>query len=407
MLQNETKNKSKKIIWLSAIIAILLVTAGLFSFMIKKKIIQNKSGVSSYTIPGVPYFGIYNHIGGAKNIASGYAGGDFCSGVLEVLEYWNPGQNDFRYVCGRLLSGSGDSLSISSDEAINLFGQDGFDAKQEKINLSDLKKYINPQARTPLLFRLPVEADQANSVKSYYAYNLLIGIDDKSQMLTFHSYWLGNNYEISYDDFKKLENNLLEEFQNTYIVVQPKNLQEKLKEVVTRKTNGYPARTEVMKKGEQMFKDYSIGSAGAFRYSFWPEATEYLSKVESSPDFNDYFPPYLKTALYYQMAKMYFLKNDLDKASAYAQKAVAEDHDLNKPFKDWPGYETNDVSPDKSGVIPDPYVVSGDIADKKGDLKGALDNYQKALNMTLSGSLSSQLSASIKNIEIEIVSKGQ
>jgi len=103
------------------------------------------------------------------------------------------------------------------------------------------------------------------------------------------------------------------------------------------------------------------------------------------------------------MAKMYFLQGDMDNDLNYAQKAVAEDHDLDKPFKDWMGYETNYVRPDQPGVIPEPYMILGDILDKRGRLREALDAYKKASGMSLN---SSQIDASIQNVEVEMAKEG-
>jgi len=402
-MENETKNK--KIFWLVALGAILLAS-GVYFIVMLKNINKNEQVASAgaYTVPNVPYFGMYDHKG-SFSFVCGYMSGDFCISALEILEYWNPGQNNIRSVCDRLGEGISDSESAVRVAPYNLtqmFDEKGFSVEFINISLADLKKYINPKSRTPLLLFLPISTDQPDTVP-YYPATVLIGVDEKEQKLTFHSYWLGNNYELSFDDFNQLQNRLQPDQRNAYVVIQPKNLDEKLKEVSERKVETYPARTSIMQNGEQMFKNYAIGSGGAYNASLWPQALDYLSKTENNPSFNEFFPPYFKTMLYYQMAKMYFLKNDLDNALNYAQRAVAINQDLNKPWKDWPGYEVSYVRPDARGVAPEPYTILGDILDKKGDLNGALKAYKQASNILIP---SAKVDASIQNVELEMARKG-
>ena len=387
------------------LVVVLLATVAYFIFMIEKNAHNIKQSVSeNYIIPGVPYYGIHNHIGSTSHMIGNFAGGDSIASALEILEYWNPGQNNFSYVSDVLYKGSSAANGfsfIATSNFTNLFSQQGFSVQSKKLSLSDVGKYINSKTRVPLLLFLPISPDQPDMI-TYYPATVLFGINEKDQKLTFHSYWLGNNYEISFDEFNQLESRLPAGLQNMYMVIQPKNLNEKVQEIAQRKIENYPARTSVMQNSEQMIKDYAIGSGGAFNASLWPQAMDYLSKVEKAPNFNDTFPPYLKTALYYQMAKMYFLKNDLGNALSYAQKGVAEDHDLDKPFKDWPGYATNYVRPDQPGIIPEPYMVLGNVLDKQGDLNGALQAYKTASDMSLNDS---GIRASIQNVELEVAKK--
>ncbi len=386
------------------LVVIVLATGALFIFMFKNINKQKNTVPVSYVVPNVPYFGVFNHVGTEAG-GSGYIGGDFCASMLSVLEYWNPGKNDFGSTCSTLNKNISGHLGFKAINSIGLAGDlsdMGFNAQKIKLPVSDLKKYINSETKTPLVLLLPISSDQPDSIVFYPAATL-IGINEKDQKLTMHNFWLGNNYEISFDEFNKLESKLPQDSQNTYIVIQPKNLEEKLKEISMRKIAAYPERTSIMQQGGQMFKDYTIGSAGAYAAGLWPQALEYISKVENSPNFNEFFPPYYKTMLYYQKANMLFLKNDLDGALVYANKAVAEDHDLDKPFKDWIGFEIAYVRPDQKGTAPEPYIVLGDILDKKGDLSGALQAYKKASSLLIN---SDKVDASIRNVELEMAKKG-
>lgn len=397
----ENKIKSKKIFWL--VLALLVVfLATLASFNLMSKNISSKqprerdvaNSNFGYTILGVPYFGIYNHRDSLSSVG-GYMVGNSCVSVLEILEYWYPGQNHFEFTCNNL-------GNKTVDDFVRLFLEKNFTVEMTDISLTDLKKYLNSEVRTPLILFLPISSDQPASI-SYFPATVLIGINEVSQKLIMHNYWLGNNYEMSFDEFNKLEEKLPSSLKNKYIIAQPENLGEKIKELSQRKQVDYSARTSIMRNGEQMFKDYSIGSGGAYSAGLWPQALEYFSKVENSPTFDEFFPPYFKTILYYQKARIFFLKDDLDSALVYAQKSVAINNNLDKPFKDWPGYETNNVRPDRLGIAPEPFIILGEILDKRGDLSGSLASYKKAFYLMIN---TNSINSSIRNLRLEMAKKG-
>ena len=312
----------------------------------------------TYTIPDVPYYGVHNYFGNST--------GPIINNAAAILNYWNPGSANEQ----ELKNNFSGSVNISQVEAF--FSQKGFAAEEINLSVPELKKYINPETKTPLLLFLPVSADQP-VVKNAFAAALLIGIDEKKQKLTFQNYWLGNNYDITYADFDKMESKFSAYQRDRYIVVQPKNLTEKLQEISQRKIETYPDRTVVMQNGEQIFKDYAVGRI-TYNSKMYDTAFEYFSKVENSSKFNDFFPPYFKADLFYLIGQICYNNNDFDKAMVYAQKAATIDNNLNQPFKDWSAH----------GVpvqISSPYVLLGDIYRKKNDFQNAKDNYLKALSI--------------------------
>ena len=75
------------------------------------------------------------------------------------------------------------------------------------------------------------------------------------------------------------------------------------------------------------------------------------------------------------MSESYYGENDLDNALLYAEKSVAEDHDLNQPFRDWRGNMS-------WRRIATPYSFLGDIYRQNKDFQSARDNYAKALDIS-------------------------
>ena len=235
MLEKIKEKKSS--IVLVVVVMLLLIAAGLFfklNGLNKANIYGKNSDItmdSDYIIPNVPYYGIHNNLKGHF--------GNTVNSAFSIATYWNPGLIESLETGGKVI----DIKNINDAEAV--FVKAGFVVQTLKLSLTDLKKYINPEVRTPLLLFLPLDAKQPDEVMDYAA-TVLIGINEKEQKLTFHDFWLGNNYEMSYDKFNQLENRLPVEQRNSYTLIQPNNLDEKLKEISQRKIVAYPARTEVM-----------------------------------------------------------------------------------------------------------------------------------------------------------------
>lgn len=362
-------SKNKKPLALGIIVAVLLLFAVFLLFSFKKNYMgQNfqKMGNSdnSYVIPGVPYYGVYNYKGYSNDTASSAA---------SILEYWNPGKADASEINKNISKVNG-MRNIAT-----FFSSKDFSAQIIKLSLTDFAKYINSQTRTPLLLSLPISPNQSDMEK-YYPIVVLIGVDGKNQKLTFHNYWLGNNYEMSFAEFNKLEDKLPSYKRNIYLVVQPKNLSDKVKEIKQRKIQGYPTRTTIMQNGKGMFNNYSMGY-DSYIMKMYDTSLDYFSRVEKSSNFNDYFPPYFKTLTYYRMGQIYYNKGDMNNALTYAQKAEQADQNLDQPFKDWPGIKIDWYGNGIQSQLSSPYRLLGDIYRQKNNSLNALDNYTKALKI--------------------------
>ena len=357
-------NFGKKTWFGICLIAIFFVFIIVFFWIIKNKnmslddLTRTVSKKENYVIPGVPYYGAQNYLKGC--------GSPSCNSVAAIMEYWNPGGVDASEIDGKFSNGG------TASGIISFFSQKGFSAQEVKLTTDDFSKYINPEEKTPLLLFLPLNVSQPD-VLGYYPATILIGVDENSHMLTFHNYWLGNNYELSYDAFNQLESKLSPDRRNSFVVIQPSNLSDKLKEVAERKIANYPPKTSVVQNGGQLFVDYGIG-VFAYNRKMYDVAIEYFSKVENSSAFNDYFPPYYKTMLYYRAGEAYYGKDDLNNALLYAQKSVAGDYGFNQPFKDWRG--TRPWS-----KLSGPYSFLGDIYRQKKDFQKAKESYSKALKI--------------------------
>lgn len=357
----------KRIFFIGGIILIIIVSIGVFTtYFLRLKEMSD----SNYVIPNVPYIGIYNHTGNYS-----YTNGDTAAAVSSVLEYWNPEKNDLMEINNALTQiepGKRNSKDAVADFINKSFSD--YSVERKELSFDELKEYINSDQRTPILMSFSLSKRQPKEV-SYYPYNILIGIDSVQKKFIFHNYWFGNNYESSFNHFDFIQ----KKGKISCIVIQPKDLKAKIAEVSARENKGYSPRTPIMNESQGMIRDYIIGSQVMATSN--EMAGSYFLKVINDPKFQDWMPPYFKMSIFHMMAEFYLKRNNLDGALIYADKAVEENHDLDKPFKDWPGFELRTGKIDIIDRSSEPYRVLGDVKKASKDLKGAEDAYRKALEI--------------------------
>ena len=370
----------KKYLIAGLAVVVLFVLAGGYLLSAKRKALTGSSTAKlvNYTIPDVPYFGLYNHIG--KNSYLGQK--TSASAIAMLLEYWNPGENNFDEI-RRSFDPRKQEVSMDDvKKAIDMMGD--YSTKGEHLEMGELGKYINTEKKTPLLLFLPLDKNQAVDVE-YNSTNILIGVNSTEKKLILHSYWFGNNYEMSFDEYNELLKKMAPALRNYYIVVQPKNLQVALESIDKRASVPYPARTSVMSDvdSRSLIKDYAIGLA-AFKLGNKEKALQYFGQAEKAPKFFEKMPPFLKVELYYYEGSVYAMQGGDDgykKALEYAQKAIDLNRNLDKSFLDWPGYGLAENRPSMYGVDSKPYVLAGDAYLGQNRLSEAKKSYEKGLDI--------------------------
>ncbi len=374
--EQQTQIKSKnKLVYLIGVIILILGTSMLSWHLLAQPAIQKPM---DFVILGVPYIGVHNHTGRLSHIRGGTA-----SAVASILEYWSPRGNDMRRIQERFrLEFRFDNLITKKEiEDIIRGHRGGYTSKIVQLEINELKKYINPELKTPLFLFLPLYKNQPLEV-NYFSAMVLIGIKESEEKLIFHNTWLGNNYEITFEEFNKLQKRLKPEMRNSYLVIQPKNLKEKLEEISLRELIPYPDRTQVMLEAEDMIKNFVIGDT-ARRFGAYDIALNYFLKVVNNPKFDSWLPPYFKVMTLTRMAENYLSLMETENALYYVNKAISLNYDLHKPFKDWPGFEVRTNWPNIHIIdrISGPYRVLGDIYKELKEFEKAEKAYQNALNI--------------------------
>jgi tetratricopeptide (TPR) repeat protein len=367
-IKNIEDNKKKKLI--VPIIALFTVLVLVSFFIFKNRFVVSEA---DYTIPGVPYVGIFNHKGKLAKFTR-----DSHAAIYAIEEYWNSGKNSPKEI-NNYFKDIKDKQNSDIADYFNNAHKDEYSAKVEKLDISEIKKYLNSKVKTPLLVGYALDANQPSEIK-YLPTRVIIGISESRKVLIVHDFWLGNNYEISFDDFNKSRGINDSGTKREYVVVQPKNIKEKISEIGKRNIVPYKPRAEVMVKCEKMLINYSIGRAAAINV-INNRAYEYFQKVISDPNFRVYLPNVFKVRTYAYLANISRLRKQYDQAVVFANDAIELDHELDKPFMDWPSY---DIITESSGLVAEecsPYWVLGHVYMETGNIEKAKENYDKALSI--------------------------
>jgi tetratricopeptide (TPR) repeat protein len=327
-----------------------------------------------YVIPGVTPVNVFNHQGNLSNLNLS----DTVSSIASVLEYWNPGANNFVEISYFIKSEkvkNGDSIRRLLDG----FYKDKYVFKREQLSIDELKQYINPKVKTPLLLFFPLSKDQPAEI-TFHPLTVLIGIKESEQMLVLHDFFLGNNYEISFTDFEKSWESMRSDERNAYYIIQPVELKKKLVEINSRKTEPYPIRTEVMDDFGGLIANYAISRAMEANGNV-VSAMDYALKVKDDPRFQDELHPFYKMGTYLILTSINLRRGDIDLAKQFALSAVEFDHDLDKPYKNWPGIEMNGNAVGVIGEDSAAYRLLGDAYFQNNEPELAKQSYKKALSI--------------------------
>ncbi|MEI7426304.1 MAG: tetratricopeptide repeat protein [Candidatus Moraniibacteriota bacterium] len=349
--------------WLVAGGLFLSILFGIFLFKISKveKI--------DYVIHGVPYFGAHNHVGPNRLLNGSWPA------VLSLLEYWEPDKYAPASLTGSIKNEYG---VVNKGSIIEFFTKSGYIVNEVHLENNELTKYINSNIKTPLFVFLPLSSEQSKG-NLYYSEFVIIGVDNAKQKIITHNFWFGNNYEISFSELDNLWGLKSPEKRKNYIVIQPQDLAKKIDEMGARKDEAYPERTITMKNCNEMIKNYAVGF-GAESFGLDAEALAYFLKVENDSNFEKYLPPYFKSATYYQLGNLYLKAKNIILSTAYAQKSIDANHDLDKPFNDWPGFESNyGALGGVNSELRDPWVLLGDISLQNKNYQKAKESYERAL----------------------------
>ncbi|MDD2730765.1 MAG: tetratricopeptide repeat protein [Candidatus Portnoybacteria bacterium] len=327
----------------------------------------------NFLIPGIPYYGFYNQFFDANSSE--------LSTVASILGYWDKKVNPsdlFEEFAEIDSSASGrysqiQSLVLYPSQITVFFQKKGYETRfyspavdSEIDKISEIKKFVNPQKKTPVII---YQRRSADAERISNGFRIIIGVFDKEKKIIVHDYDFGNNYEISYEDFEKmfdLTNNW------AILAVWPgEELTAEIKGPDYSRT--YPKRLEAMDNvGEILIKSNDI--VWFNNNQKYEQALNLFKEIIADPKF-EYLPPAHRVSFFTSFANLYLRADRADEAiKILNEKALPLNHDLSQSYGDW----NKPLNIDKFST---PYYVLGTAYQKKGDKESARQNFEEALKI--------------------------
>jgi len=288
-----------------------------------------------YVIPGVPAVHIYSEVLSNTPIRTIDA-----AVLYMVLKYW--GLTDEEINIEKLASEFPPSKSsVSNEEILNYIKKLGYeyDVKVEKIStIQDLKKYINSNTRTPLIF------SSARDIKnlSNRVRRVLIGILETKKKVVVHDFHRGNNYEIPFDEFKILQEGASPDYESAYLylVIQPPKKDGVIlnDQPIEQKP---PERTALMESDAlaEIFTDIGIG----LETSDPQTKASLIKNAVDHPQYSELMAKHWQVYHWSQLARALIELEEYDSAKEAIDAAFSLNHDLDKPEPGWPSYPTKEL----------------------------------------------------------------
>lgn len=346
-------------IWMgAAVLAALLLGIGVRYYT------SRGPALPDYLIPGVPAITLFSEDAINSPLRSGSA-----ATIVSVLRYWGEtpdlqDANDAFFPYNR---------RVSYGDFIRYAEKFGYTGTVERLPTPrDLKKYLNAQARTPLIVQTSYDTRNPSVVSA----SVVIGVSERSKTITLHNWTHGNNYEVSFDEFDRLWTSFIPEANRYYyLIIQPKDLEAGLAKLPAAPAP-YPVRLKAMDSLAMLFSDAAVSVLAED-----PATKEYyLKRVMGHPAFNTDLVPWLRVLYRATLAETQIKMGKLDEAKQNIELADAMNHDLDRPFGEWPAYT---VLARNKGQIHDVVRVWGAYYAATGDQAKAAEYFKKNDEMDL------------------------
>ncbi len=342
------------LVFLLIIIALLSVW---FYFYILPKEKLTEEGIN-YLIPGVPYNGFYNLYFHQADLTA-------VPFIMSILGYWGDQRFDLSYLKEKFPRGE----FFSSLEIKEFFEENGYSvfnwlSQEAGGELEQVKEFVNPESKTPVIVFQKSLLDPENFTAGY---RLVIGIFDKDEKVVVHDNYLGNNYEISYNDFKMM----FQSDNRAVLAVWPSN---SLKGVVDGPDDSavYPSRLDEMDKLGSLLTVKLLKALHYARlYKDEPERVTPLFKdFVDDADFK-YLPSAFQVSFLSYLANWHlgFLENPDEAIRIITEQVLPLNHDINQAPEGW-------FAPPQEKLAA-PYYLLAQAYLQKNQRELALENYQE------------------------------
>jgi len=320
----------------------------------------------NYLVPHVPYHGIYNHINGFYSSPT--------LATLTILEYYGDKRYTVRQLLERLEFQTQGNPSYIQNLA-QFFKENGYEiafGDPSKTSLEQIKEYINPQKKIPVMILAKRSEDPLT--KHTQEQRVVIGVLDDQKKLIVHDIAFGNNYALSYDDFQKTY------VPNSILAVWPsQDLGSQISGINANYM--YPPRLRAMDIVGPLFIERMDAAYLAIIDKNYEEALALFNKIVQDPRFNN-IHPVMQLVIYFGLASVLESMEKTDELIALMNdKSLPINHDLDKNYDGWK-YDLKTEFPTlQKPEFSLPYIVLSNAYTRKGDLKKAREYYDKAFDL--------------------------
>ena len=351
-------NSKRPIIIIIVLFFLFLAVASWFYYLYNPKI--------NYLIPGVPYNGI-------QNLFFKRANSSVIASVLDILGYWG----DERFDVENLKEKFPDTLmfptsSVSSLTIKNFFENNGYvtylwTSPGSGREIEEIKKFVNPEKKIPVIV---FQKRSFNPDSQAAGPRVVIGIFDKDKKVIIHDNALGNNYEISYQDFE----NMFTNNSRAVLAVWPS---EELKKNIKgpNYSMSYPSRTENMEKVVSLLMKFTEDSVYRDRPEESAKLNIFYKEIVDDPNFK-YFPRPFQVSILTTFAGINFssyIKRYDEAINIINNRVLPLNKNLSEPYEGWYIPPIDQFSR--------PYYILAVAYFKIGQKELAIENYKKALEL--------------------------
>lgn len=380
-----SKSDRNKYIFFS-ILLLVFISLSVVSYLYMNKFESNRT--EPYAIKTVPYVGLHNNV---DRYRQPHMLCDTGSAVISVVEYWQPQANEI----SRIFEALPYCRNYTLDEVTSLVSilepssGVGYEINKEQISLDDLGQYISESARTPLIAYLPMNEDQPSNLY-YYPTVVVHAIDPEEETITFHDYWHGPNRTITFAEYEALQSSLPEELQNSYLVIQPENLNSsdyafppverpELADIPDAVTGeGRDAEDRIA-----LFDDLALAE-GAYNRKMYDLAKIYFQRLTNNPLFDEALPKSVRVWELFRYADA--LGNGLheyEAALGIVEQAEQINFNLDKGLDYFGPYDylftnNSEGNRDRLSYV---YIIKGDVYRHQGRVEEAISAYETALEI--------------------------
>jgi len=344
------------------IVLIVGVSAFFYSYFYQSQV--------NYLIPGVPYYGFYNHFFGANST--------LITSVASLLGYWGDTRFSSFDLMGYFYKDRKISDAITTQEIADFFKLNGYNVERwisEKPGneISEIKKFVNQDKKIPVIVyqKRSLAPDNQQS-----AFRVVIGLSDRDKKVTVHDYAFGNNFQISYDDFNRMF--LLNA--RAFLSVWPTDdLRKKIKG--PNYDTAYSGRMAAMDEmGDYLARQNEINFY--FLSGDYAKALEIQQKFIGDEKFNS-LPPAYRVYFNTFLAKIFLGLNQPAKAiEIIIDKVLPLNFNLDEPFDGWTEqisyFKDNNYS---RASLAYPYYALGLAYTAEGDKTLAKKNFEEVLRI--------------------------